>query len=187
MDRIQRDRIHWREAPTLWQHPQAVKQCMCICIFFILNLCCPHIVFVFSSCCICVLLMLYLCPRCTEGEPHDGILLSVCGGTTSGANSHHMSSFNHHSLFSPLLKNPPLSSTLSKSPVNLTTTKTHCLFKILLSQMWRYVVILDSFTQQYLTKCSILFIALILSVWCQVLTVELSPYFLIVLHTASPL
>ena len=106
---------------------------MCICIYFILYLCCPHNVYVFSSYCICVPLMLYLCPRCTEGEPHDGIPLSVYGGTTSGANSHHMSSFNHHSLFSPLLKNPPLSSTLSKSPVNLTTTKTHCLFKILLN------------------------------------------------------
>lgn len=37
-----------------------------------------------------------------------------------------MSRFNH-SLFS-LLKNPPFSSALSKSPINLTTTKTHRLF-----------------------------------------------------------
>ena len=180
--------VHRRGAPTLWQHPKAVKQCMYICIYFILYLCYHHIVFVFFSYCICLFLILYLCPRCTEEEPLDGILLSVCGGTTSGANSHHMSSFNHHSLFSPLLKNPPLSSTLSKSPVNLTTTKTHCLFKILLDPIWRNVVFLDSFTQQYLTKCSMLFIiALIHGVWFQVLTVDLSPYFLIVLHTASPL
>ena len=150
------------------------------CVVLILYLFSPHVVFVFFSCCICA-------QGALRESPMMASLPSVCGGTTSGANSHHMSSFNHHSLFSPLLKNPPLSSTLSKSPVNLTTTKTHCLFKILLSQMWRYVVILDSFTQQYLTKCSILFIALILSVWCQVLTVGLSPYFLIVLHTASPL
>ena len=53
---------------------------------------------------------------------------SLVGGTTN-ANSHHMSSFNH-SLFS-LLKNPPFSSTLSKSPINLTATKTQSfLYKI---------------------------------------------------------
>ena len=72
-----------------------------------------------------------LCPVNTEGsiKPHGGApppapMASPPRqfGATTNANSHHMSRFNH-SLFS-LLKNPPFSSALSKSPINLTTTKT---------------------------------------------------------------